>query len=142
MVSSTSAAAAPPCLVAAGPRPGYAWVDARGRTLLRGPPAHAPAATAPAATAPATTAATAATTATGALAALTPAERSMRIWRRVSPGMMPGTSATPESTSRAAFKHEAALLPRMDWTHHLKKTDFSAYVEARERQHVGLKTKS
>ncbi|GBF90171.1 hypothetical protein Rsub_03304 [Raphidocelis subcapitata] len=117
-----------------GPRPGYSWVDRRGAPLAAGPPAPPPPPPAPPRPPP---------PAAAELAALPPGQRSMRIWARISPGMLPGTSATPESTAAAAFKHPGQqLLGAIDFTHHLKKTDFSEYVEARERQHVSLKAKS
>jgi hypothetical protein len=40
--------------------------------------------------------------------------------------MLPGSSATPESTAAAAFKFPApGLVEQPDFTHHLRKTDFS-----------------
>lgn len=64
----------------------------------------------------------------------------MQLWRRISPGMMPGTSATPVSTSQSAFGPSARPPPRVDRAHHKRKTDCSEYVEARARQHVALST--
>ncbi|KAI8476480.1 MAG: hypothetical protein J3K34DRAFT_390201 [Monoraphidium minutum] len=140
--ASAAAAAAPPRGAEAGgggqlelgPRPGYVWVDRRGATLLAGLPVRPP----PPAAAPPPPHAAAA-----ALANMSAAERSMQIWRRVSPGMMPGSSRTPQSSSKSAYvPYSPEQLSPLDGTHHLRKTDFSEYVEARERQHVSLKGKS
>jgi hypothetical protein len=107
--ATTTAAAAPP-----GPRPGYSWVDASGVLLVQGPPAAAPPPPAPPRPLP---------PAAAEFASLAPAARSMRIWARISPGMLPGTSATPESTNQAAYRGDVGAAP--DFTHHLRKTDFS-----------------
>jgi hypothetical protein len=104
-----------------GPPPGWALVDARGRALAAGPPAAA--APPPPPPAPPGDAAAAAAQ---QYASLAPAERSMRIWRRVSPGMMPGANRTPASTAASAFvPYTPEQLGPADATHHLRKTDFS-----------------
>lgn len=133
-VAAPEPAASAPDASWPGPRPGYAWADSRGTELLRGPPPPVPPQPAPPAPLP---------PAAAALAALPAGERSMRIWKRVSPGMLPGSSLTPTSTNAATYApYPPEQLPRPDMTHHLRKTDFSEYVEARERQHVALKAKS
>lgn len=64
--------------------------------------------------------------------------RSMAIWKRISPGMLPGTSATPKSTTGEAHTYDPSLLEPVDFTHHLRKTDFAEYTEAtlRGMQHI------
>ncbi|KAF6266806.1 hypothetical protein COO60DRAFT_1632841 [Scenedesmus sp. NREL 46B-D3] len=54
----------------------------------------------------------------------------MVIWKRIGPGMLPGSSAMPQSTSADAHTHQAGLAEAPDATHHLRKTDFSEYTEA------------
>lgn len=53
-------------------------------------------------------------------------------------GMLPDTSATPLATTAEAHKFEPALVEPTDFTHHLKKTDFSEYTEAalRHMHHI------
>jgi hypothetical protein len=63
---------------------------------------------------------------------------SMTIWKKISPGMLPDTSATPMSTSAEAHSYDPSLVQPTDFTHHLKKTDFAAYTEAslRHMHHI------
>jgi hypothetical protein len=44
--------------------------------------------------------------------------------------MLPGTSATPQSTTAETHTFQAGLAEAPDATHHLKKTGFSEYTEA------------
>jgi hypothetical protein len=116
---STLAGAAhvPAATSAWGPRPGYAWVSAEGATLIKGPPAAPTLPDAPPPPLPATAA---------LYASLSAGERSLRIWKRISPGMLPGTSATPVSTNQSTYaSYPSELLEPVDMTHHLRKTDFS-----------------
>jgi hypothetical protein len=71
-------------------------------------------------------------------AGLSQAERSMAIWKKISPGMLPGSSQTPSSMMKSAFVWEGELTEPKDLTHHLKKTDFSAYTEValRHMHHI------
>jgi hypothetical protein len=66
-------------------------------------------------------------------AAVTASQRSMALWERVSPGMMPGTTRTPAATTAAAYVWQAALLEPVDTTHHLRKTDFAEFIECKLR---------
>lgn len=61
---------------------------------------------------------------------MTAAQRSKHLWQKISPGMLPDTTKTPPATTADAYVHEQHLLEPVDWTHHLKKTDFAAYTEA------------
>lgn len=64
---------------------------------------------------------------------MTAAQRSMALWERVSPGMMPGTTKTPAATTAEAYAYYAAMLEPVDMTHHLKRTDFAEYTECKLR---------
>jgi hypothetical protein len=66
-------------------------------------------------------------------AGMAASQRSMALWQRVSPGMLPDTTKTPPATTAEAFAYEPALLEPLDVTHHLKRTDFADYVECRLR---------
>jgi hypothetical protein len=63
-------------------------------------------------------------------AAMTPAQRSMTIWKRICPGMMPDTAKTPNTTNADAYAWRPELNDKVDERHHLKKTDFTEYTEA------------
>ncbi|WIA08944.1 hypothetical protein OEZ85_008361 [Tetradesmus obliquus] len=119
-----------------GPHPGYAWVDKHGQPLAVGPPA---AAAADSSAASSTTGqqqqqhinSSSSNSCAGVdNGTMTSTQRSMVIWKRISPGMLPGTSATPQSTTAEAYAYPAGLAEAPDATHHLKKTDFSEYTEA------------
>ena len=72
-------------------------------------------------------------------AGMTASQRSMALWEKVSPGMMPDTTATPAATTDEAYRYEAGLLEPVDFTHHLKKTDFADYTECKLRHMHHLK---
>jgi hypothetical protein len=100
-----------------GPRPGYTWVNRQGRALLQGPQATLLPPPPPPKPLP---------PAVAERAALSPGARSLRLWGRVSQGMLPGTSATPQSTAAAAYAYPSKdLLEPVEATHHLRKTEFS-----------------
>ncbi len=60
---------------------------------------------------------------------MTAPERSMTIWKRISPGMMPDTAKTPNTTNADAYAWRPELNDKVDELHHLKKTDFTEYTE-------------
>jgi hypothetical protein len=66
-------------------------------------------------------------------AGMNASQRSMTLWERVSPGMLPDTTRTPQATTAEAFADEAHLLEPVDFTHHLKRTDFAEYTECKLR---------
>lgn len=72
-------------------------------------------------------------------AGMTAHQRSMALWEKVSPGMMPDTTATPPATTDEAYRYEAHLLEPVDFTHHLKRTDFAEYTECKLRHMHHLK---
>jgi hypothetical protein len=47
--------------------------------------------------------------------------------------MMPDTTRTPPATTADAYAYEAHLLEPVDFTHHLKRTDFAEYTECKLR---------
>ena len=58
----------------------------------------------------------------------------MTIWKRISPGMLPNTSHTPQSTYNSSHGPvPQELQETMDFTHHLKKTDFAEFTECKLR---------
>lgn len=65
---------------------------------------------------------------------LAASQRSMALWERVSPGMMPDTTKTPPPTTAEAYTYEPERLEPVDFTHHLKRTDFAEYTECALRQ--------
>lgn len=69
---------------------------------------------------------------------MSPKQRSMTIWKRISPGMLPETTATPQPTTLETHSYDAERIEPTDFTHHLKKTDFAEYTEAalRGMQHI------
>lgn len=66
-------------------------------------------------------------------AGMTASQRSMALWERVSPGMLPDTTKTPAATTAEAYVYEPHLLEPVDATHHLKRTDFADYIECKLR---------
>lgn len=52
--------------------------------------------------------------------------------------MLPETSTTPQSTTAETHAYNTTLIEPVDFTHHLKKTDFAEYTEAalRGMQHI------
>lgn len=112
------------------PRAGWAWVDDRGEPLAMGAPCNY--ATSSTGNSNACT-----QSAPHACEGLAAAQRSMAIWKRISPGMLPSTSRTPVSTAAEAFTFtQPGAAEHIDMTHHLRKTDFSAYTEAAVREAV------
>eukprot|EP00879_Flechtneria_rotunda_P016486 GHRR01017251.1.p1 GENE.GHRR01017251.1~~GHRR01017251.1.p1 ORF type:complete len:174 (-),score=63.67 GHRR01017251.1:2478-2999(-) len=65
-------------------------------------------------------------------------QRSLTIWKHVSPGMLPGTSTTPQTTTQETYAYEPEKNEATDFTHHLKKTDFAEYTECalRHMHHI------
>jgi hypothetical protein len=76
-------------------------------------------------------------------AGMTASQRSMALWERVSPGMLPDTTKTPPATTAEAYVYEPHLLEPVDATHHLKRTDFADYIECKLRhmQHIAAAAK-
>lgn len=64
---------------------------------------------------------------------LTASQCSMALWEKVSPGMMPDTTKTPAATTAEAYAYEPHLQEAVDFTHHLKRTDFAEYTECKLR---------
>jgi hypothetical protein len=64
-----------------------------------------------------------------ALAVLSPAERSMHLWRKLNPGVMASTINLPASTNSDTYHDQGRnLSPVVNKTVHRKKTDFNEYV--------------
>jgi hypothetical protein len=116
------------------------WVDAQGYVFAPPPPPRSfpypPPQNLPAASAPPLPPHLLATAnlppAAAAWAAMAPEERTMRLWQRVSPGMMPGAgAATPKSTNQELHAPPALVnggVEKVDATHHLRRTDFAECV--------------
>lgn len=65
------------------------------------------------------------------IATMTPPERSKNLWRRVAPGVMDSTIASPVATTAEAFSptgRPQISEPHVNKTVHRKKTDFSEYL--------------
>ncbi|KAG1659214.1 hypothetical protein FOA52_008983 [Chlamydomonas sp. UWO 241] len=71
-----------------------------------------------------------------AVAALTPNQRSMHLWRKLNPGCMESTIKVPIATAQDTFKMRDGIVHNPDKEQFRKKTEFTAYVEAQMR-HVG-----
>lgn len=118
---------------------GWAYVDERGRSLAVASPLATPESTSVSSSAGGSSTAAAPQRpqlqhAKGLVdAGATPAQRTLELWQRVSPGMLPMPMAAPRATTAQAFAWPAGLIEPVDTTHHLKRTDFAAYVEARLR---------
>lgn len=117
------------------------WVDAQGyvvappqppRSFPYPPPQNLPAASAPPLPLPHLLTTANLPPAAAAWAAMAPEERTMRLWQRVSPGMMPGAgAATPKSTNQELHAPPALVnggVEKVDATHHLRRTDFAECV--------------
>lgn len=64
-------------------------------------------------------------------------QRSVNLWQRISPGMLPATTVLPLATSAEAYRWPAVNeLEPVDLTHHLKRTDFADFTEAKLRHHM------
>lgn len=71
-----------------------------------------------------------------AITKMTSTERSMHLWRRLSPGCVESTTKTPESTMHDHFQYDKNLnsvIDPLNETYHLKKTEFSEYTEVKLR---------
>ncbi len=53
---------------------------------------------------------------TATYCAMNASQRSMAIWKRVSPGMLPDTAQTPTSTSQDAFAYDPQLVDKVRGT--------------------------
>ena len=69
--------------------------------------------------------------------------QSLRLWKRINPGILPHLVDTPRTTNAATFLPRNAVQEPSDMRHHLQKTDFSQYTEAvaRAKAVAGLPTK-
>jgi len=121
-------------------------VDQDGHLLAVGPPASAALLSATGASSTDSHSSAAPTSSTthssargNSYAGMTASQRSMALWEKVSPGMMPDTTKTPPATTEEAYRYEPHLLEPVDFTHHLKRTDFAEYTECALRHMHHLK---